>query len=77
MDIFYEKNEALIIFKDFYFLVPTRYNIKIKILRSNNGGEYVNTSFEVFMKERGIYTKPPTSVHLKKMKSLREKAGIS
>lgn len=48
-----KRSEFFIVFKEFHYLILTQNNIRIKILRSDKRGEYVNNSFEEFTKERG------------------------
>lgn len=48
------KNEVSDIFKDFCSMVENQTDRKIKILRTDNGGEYCNERLKHFLKERGI-----------------------
>lgn len=48
------KNEVLDCFKDFCALVKNQYNTHVKIIRSDNGTEYVNTEFRSFLSKEGI-----------------------
>jgi transposase InsO family protein len=48
------KNEVLRCFKDFYKLVTNQFNVKIQILRTDNGTEYVNNEFISFISDQGI-----------------------
>lgn len=48
------KYEALEKFKEFKNQVENELNKKIKILRSDNGKEYINNSFDKFLKDSGI-----------------------
>ena len=48
------KDEVFPAFEAFLSEVQTQYNAKIKILRSDNGGEYVNRVFQSFLKTHGI-----------------------
>lgn len=43
------KSEVLIVFKHLTHLVENQYSTKIKVLRSDNGGEYVNSHFQAFL----------------------------
>ena len=43
-----QKSELLVVFKHFKNLVETHYSSKIKVLGSNNGGEYLNSQFQSF-----------------------------
>ena len=48
------KNEVLSIFKHFKFMVETQFNSKLKILRTDNGSEYINNEFKSFCSTFGI-----------------------
>jgi hypothetical protein len=48
------KSEVLSVFKDFYNMVQNQYNVNVKILRSDNGTEYVNKAFDSFLSSHGI-----------------------
>ncbi len=48
------KDEVLEKFKEFYTLMETQHNIKIKSILSDGGGEYVNGEFKKFAKEKGF-----------------------
>jgi transposase InsO family protein len=48
------KNEVLIKFKEFKVLIENTSERKIKILRSDNGGEYTSKEFVSFCKDVGI-----------------------
>jgi transposase InsO family protein len=49
-----EKYEAFSKFQEFKALVENLSRRNIKILRSNNGGEYTSNEFKYFCKEEGI-----------------------
>ncbi|KAG6457289.1 hypothetical protein O3G_MSEX010208 [Manduca sexta] len=48
------KDEVLSVFKVFKRLVENETNLKIKMLRTDNGREYVNKQFQSFLQEHGI-----------------------
>ncbi|KAF2347866.1 Integrase catalytic core [Trinorchestia longiramus] len=48
------KSDVFGVFTEFKALVENHYDHKIKILRTDNGGEYVSTDFERFLKVNGI-----------------------
>ncbi|KAK2396270.1 putative mitochondrial protein [Trifolium repens] len=48
------KSEAFTAFKFFHAYVQTQFSSKIKILRSDNGGEYTSHLFQEFLQENGI-----------------------
>lgn len=48
------KSEVFEKFKSFKVLVENQTGRKIKVLRSDNGGEYINSNFQMFLKDNGI-----------------------
>lgn len=48
------KSNAFDIFKNFRAMVENQYNHKIKILRSDNGGEYESNEFRAYLEASGI-----------------------
>ena len=48
------KNEVLKCFKDFYAFVRNQFNTCVKIIRTDNGKEYVNNEFGSFLSIEGI-----------------------
>lgn len=48
------KDEVLPVFKIFKKLVENQTNLKMKMLRTDNGREYVNKQFQKFLQEHGI-----------------------
>lgn len=58
-----EKSQAFFTFQQFKTLVENQFDLKIKILRCDNGGEYTNKLFRQFLAVSGIvqqYTCPYT-----------------
>lgn len=49
-----EKSEVLKYFKEFQTMTEKQKGKKIKILRTDNGGEFCSLEFEKYLKERGI-----------------------
>ena len=49
-----EKSEAFKIFKDFKTLVDNEIGVKIKCLRSDNGGEFTSKKFDILCETHGI-----------------------
>ena len=49
-----KKNELVVVFKHFKNLVENQYSSKIKVLRPDNGKEYVNSQFQNFCSDHGI-----------------------
>ena len=48
------KSEVVRWFQDFHKLVATQFEAKIRILRSDNGTEYVNREVDAYISEHGI-----------------------
>ena len=48
------KNEVFSCFKSFHAMVRTQFDSNIKILRSDNGTEYIDKSFRAFLDDNGI-----------------------
>ena len=46
--------ELFFIFQKFYTEIQTRFNISIRVLRSDNAKEYFSTPFTSFMSQHGI-----------------------
>lgn len=49
-----DKSEVTSIFWDFYHTVEKQFNVKIIILRSDNGCEFQNHPFNEFLSSKGI-----------------------
>ncbi|KAE8672566.1 G patch domain-containing protein TGH [Hibiscus syriacus] len=65
-----EKSEVESLFKSFYQKVETQFDSKIKILRSDNGSEYLNKTLGYFFKEKGI-------VHLTSCVNTPQQNGVA
>ena len=48
------KHEVLRRFQDFHKLVANQFNARIRIIRTDNGKEYVNNEFEAYLSDHGI-----------------------
>jgi putative heme degradation protein len=48
------KNDVLTCFRGFHKGVQTQYGAVIKVLRSDNGIEYINKAFEVYLPSQEI-----------------------
>jgi IS30 family transposase len=48
------KGEVLRCFKDFHKMVTNQFGAKVKIIRSDNGTEYVNNEFASYCSDQGI-----------------------
>jgi Integrase core domain len=67
------KSQALQKFKYYKSFMETQKNIKLKILRTDNGGEYLSEDFKHYCKEAGIrlqYTTPDSPVQNRIQKGL-------
>ena len=49
-----QKNEVLKCFRDFCSLIGNQYDARVKVLRTDNGTEYVNNEFESYLSAQGI-----------------------
>ena len=49
-----QKSEVFTVFKHFKNLVENQYSTKIKVLSSDNDGEYINSQFQDFCSKHGI-----------------------
>ncbi|GBP49905.1 Retrovirus-related Pol polyprotein from transposon TNT 1-94 [Eumeta japonica] len=75
------KSEAFKYFKEFQSMVENQKNRKIKVFRTDNGGEYCNKDFDKYLKQQGIihqrtnaYTPEQNGVCERMNRSLVEKA---
>ncbi|KAK8934710.1 hypothetical protein KSP39_PZI014426 [Platanthera zijinensis] len=48
------KNDVFSVFRRFHSMVSTQFHSKIKILRSDNGREYIDSQFEAYLADNGI-----------------------
>jgi len=48
------KNEVLQCFQDFHKLIANQFNVKVRIIRTDNGKEYVNNDFGAYTSDHGI-----------------------
>ena len=48
------KEDVSSIFQELYKMVSTQYQYKIRVLQSDNGGEYLNSTLKSFCLEHGI-----------------------
>ena len=74
-----QKYEVFTHFSSFYNLIQTQFQKTIKILRSDNGGEFVNSSMKKFFQEKGLihqttcaYTPEQNGVAERKNRTLLE-----
>jgi transposase InsO family protein len=48
------KDEVFAVFQAFHAMVQTQFSSKIKILRSDNGGEFINQRFQAYFQQHGL-----------------------
>ena len=48
------KRDVSAVFQEFYKMVSIQYQSKIRVLQSDNGGEYLKSTLKIFFKEHGI-----------------------
>ncbi|KAJ9697399.1 hypothetical protein PVL29_009289 [Vitis rotundifolia] len=48
------KDEVNLLFKKFHKMIETQYNAKVRVLRSDNGGEYQSSDLQKYLEEHGI-----------------------
>lgn len=48
------KSEVLKYFQDFHRMVITQFNMKVRILHSDNGTEYINNEFKAYLSKQGM-----------------------
>ncbi|KAJ9535774.1 hypothetical protein OSB04_un001074 [Centaurea solstitialis] len=48
------KDEVNVLFQKFHKMVETQYGVKIRVLHSDNGGEYKNTGLKRYLEEYGV-----------------------
>jgi len=68
----YKKLKVFDRFKEFKALVENQTEKKIKVLRTDNGGEFCSKEFEEFFKKCGIARQKNTPTHLSKMDLQKE-----
>ena len=49
-----QKFEVFSVFVAFYNILQTQFHAKPQILRSNNGGEYINSAIKQFLSDYGM-----------------------
>ena len=48
------KDEVNLLFQNFHKMIETQYNAKVRVLRSDNGGEYQSFDLEKYLEGHGI-----------------------
>ena len=64
------KDKVFEVFKEWKTMVERQYNAKIKMFRSDNGGEYTSNEFELYFKNEGI-------IHQKSIPKTPEQNGLA
>ncbi|RVX05212.1 Retrovirus-related Pol polyprotein from transposon RE1 [Vitis vinifera] len=57
-------------------MIETQYNAKVRVLRSDNGGEYQSSDFKSIWKDMTSFIKLLVPIHPSKMESLNEKIAL-
>jgi hypothetical protein len=71
-----DKSDVFSVFQMFYKMVQTQFNATIKIVRSDNGGEYMSSNLEAFFfANKALSTKPRVLILRRKMVWLNGKIG--
>jgi len=71
------KKEVLKCFKDFCACIKNQFNAHVKIIRTDNGTEYMNNEFENYLSKRGYYIRPLALIHPNRMEWLKGRIDIS
>ena len=48
------KDEVNLLFQNFHKMIETQYNAKVRVLRSDNDGEYQSSDLQKYLEEHGI-----------------------
>ena len=48
------KDEVNLLFQKFHKMIETQYNAKVRVLRSDNGGEYQSSDLQKYLEEHDI-----------------------
>ena len=52
------KNQVFQCFYDFHKLIANQFNAKVRIIRTDNGTEYVNNEFKTYVSDMELSVKP-------------------
>ena len=47
------KHEVNLLFQNFHKMIETKYNTKLRVLRSDNGGEYQSSNLQKYLEGHG------------------------
>ncbi|RVW95962.1 Retrovirus-related Pol polyprotein from transposon TNT 1-94 [Vitis vinifera] len=70
------KDEVNLLFQNFHKMIETQYNAKVRVLRSDNGGEYQILIFKSIWKDMTSFIRLLVPIHPNKMESLNEKSAL-
>lgn len=48
------KDEVFSIFQSFHAMIQTQFSVKLQVIRSDNGGEFVNQRFCTYLNHHGL-----------------------
>ena len=71
------KDDVFSVFQSFHAMIQTQFSVEIQILRSNNGGEYVNKKFQDYLATHGLLHKHHMLKHPNKMGLPKGRIGLS
>lgn len=54
MYLLQSQDEVFSVFESFHKMVVAKFNAKIQIVRSDNGGEYISQQFQSYLVQNGI-----------------------
>ena len=49
-----QKDEVLHVFQSFYAMIQNQFSSKLRVIRSDNDGEYVNQRFRTYFEHHGL-----------------------
>lgn len=70
------KSETFEHFRKFKTFAENQTGKRLKVLRSDRGGEYKSTKFRIFVKKKEYTTSLPHLIHLSKMEQPRERIEL-
>ncbi|RVW40511.1 hypothetical protein CK203_081535 [Vitis vinifera] len=70
------KDEVNLLFQNFHKMIETQYNAKVRVLRSDNGGEYQSSDLQKYLEGHASFIRLLVPIHPSKMESLNEKMAL-
>ncbi|RVW89132.1 Retrovirus-related Pol polyprotein from transposon TNT 1-94 [Vitis vinifera] len=67
------KDEVNLLFQKFHKMIETQYNAKVRVLRSDNGGEYQSSDLQKYLEDMTSFIRLLVPIHPSKMESLNGK----